>query len=182
MHLPVLVDPADLVLSVEDAKAHLYVDHSDDDEIIEAFIEAATAHVERVTGYVLGLQTWQQDFDDFSSILRLPIGPVSEIDSVTYRTEAGVETPVDEANYEQLADPLSSYVRFKDDYSLPSDLYEVGAVRVTWIAGQEVVPPPLIASIKLILGDLYQYREAKIDGSIIENPTVKALLSTYRIY
>lgn len=182
MYLPVLVEAADPPLSLEDAKAHLYVDHEDDDGVIEAFVAAATAHVERVTSFLLAEQTWQQDFDSFCGIIRLTKGPVSAVDSITYRNEAGQLSTVDGDDYGLFADSISSYVRFKDNFSRPSDLYQAAAVRVTWTAGQEEVPAPLIAAIKLIVGDLYANREAKTENNLQENPTVKALLSTYRIY
>lgn len=164
---------------------HLRVDpdNHDDDVDIAAFVKAATMHVERVTNYVAGIQqTWRQDFDGFCSVMRLPVGPVTAVSSITYKDEAGSPTTVNASDYDLLSDQLGSYVRFKDDYAYPSNLYEVAAVRVTWTAGQEAPPEPLVSAVKLIVGDLYYNREGQIDGSIQENPTVRALLSTYRVF
>lgn len=182
MHLPVLVTPASAPVSLANAKLHLHVDHTDDDTAITAFINAATIHVGRTTRYAVGTQTWRQDFDSFSTIIRLPIGPAASITSITYRDTAGDSTTVSGSNYELFTDALGPYVRFKDAYSLPSNLYQAGAVRITWVAGEATVPEDIVAAIKLIIGDLYQNREAKVGNDIIENQTVKNLLSTYRVF
>jgi uncharacterized phiE125 gp8 family phage protein len=182
MHSPLLVEAAEPILTTAEAKKHLNVDFTDDDALIDALVEAATVHVQRKCGVLLGEQTWRQDFDSFWQKLRLPHSPVTAITSVVYLDEDGQSATVNASNYELFADALGSFVRFKDSYSLPSNLYQIGAVRVTFEAGYEEVPAPLLSAVKLILGDLYADREAKVVSGLVENPTVTALISTYRRY
>ncbi len=180
MYAPVLAAaPTTPVVSKADAKKHLEVDYDDRDEMIEAFVAAATVHVERVIKQKIQVQTWQQDFDGFCSVIRIPFGPVvAGSVVVSYLDEAAVRQTVATNQYAVYSDYLGSYVRFVDDFDTPTDLYEAAAVRVTWGAG-ETPPAPLVSAIKLILGDLFANREAQTGNTLQENPTVKALLSTY---
>lgn len=97
---PVLTDvPALRPVSLAEAKAHLRVDFSDDDTLISALIDAATAHIDGYTGILaraLVTQTWRQDFCDWPGdrVLRLPLAPVASVESVKYFDAANVETTV----------------------------------------------------------------------------------------
>ena len=68
MHRPVLVTPpAETPVSRTEAKAHLRVDGTGDDDLIDGLIDAAVAHLDGYTG-ILGrcmvTQTWRQWMTD----------------------------------------------------------------------------------------------------------------------
>ena len=44
------------------------------------------------------------------------------------------------------------------------------------------VPDPVAASVLLIVGDLWEHREAQLDMATYENKTVDRLLSPYRVW
>lgn len=141
MHAPVrTVAPAITPVSLAEAKAQCRVDHDEEDGLIMALVESATAHLDGYSG-ILGRalceQTWRQDFDRLSGCLRLPLAPVISITSITTRNTAGQISTVDSDDYALKVDALGPYVRFRDGYSPPGDLYQSAAVAVTYVAGYE---------------------------------------------
>lgn len=201
MHRPVLISPPELpVVTLAEAKAHLRVDHDDDDALIAGLIRAATDHLDGWTG-ILGCclveQTWRQDFDCFARELLLPLGPVIGVTGVTWRNAAGAVATVSPSVYDLRTDAGGrSLIRFDDDFTSPSDLHESRAVAVTYRSGYETipqqdeplfvpakvtVPDPLRVAILLLAGHWYQNREATIPATINALPfAVDALIAPYR--
>lgn len=144
MHRPVLVTaPAVLPVSVVDVKKALRIDSNDDDSAIETLIQAAVDHYEGWTG-ILGIclveQTWQQSFDRFEQLLCLPLGPVIQAVSVSWRNAAGQISTVPVASYGlETSAGGQSHVRFRNAFSRPSDIYERAAVSVEYKAGWPIV-------------------------------------------
>jgi uncharacterized phiE125 gp8 family phage protein len=176
--------PSVTPVSLAQAKAYLRVDHSDDDALITALIEAATSHLDGWTG-VLGralvTQTWSQSFDAFSDPLRLPM-PAASIASVTYVNQAGTPITVAGSDYVLSADALGSFVEPAHDVNWPTPRDQSRAVTVTFTAGVAAaeVPSALYAAILLMVGDLYSNREGVVAGTIVAvNPTVSALIRPY---
>jgi uncharacterized phiE125 gp8 family phage protein len=173
MHRPVLVtSPSATPVTLAEAKAHLRVDFADDDALITAMIGAATGYLDGWTGILGGVclvdQVWRQDFDLFAKCMPLPLGPVTEIVSVKWLNSAGTETTIAAASYSLETDAGGrSFVRFKDDFTVPSDLYESAAVSIQFKAGHaaEAVPAAIKAAILLHVGHLYENREAVSVGS-----------------
>ncbi|MFG6083915.1 head-tail connector protein [Paracoccus litorisediminis] len=90
-----LITPAaDQVVTLLEAKLHLRVAHDDEDALISAFIDAATDHLDGLTGTLgiaLGPQTWRATYTEGSDTDCLPIGPVvSREDPVTADGETTV--------------------------------------------------------------------------------------------
>jgi len=55
--------PADRPVTLAEVKNHCRIDHSDDDTLVQSYIDAAVAHVEGwsgVLGRCLVTQTWRQ--------------------------------------------------------------------------------------------------------------------------
>jgi uncharacterized phiE125 gp8 family phage protein len=217
MRSPVLITPpAVLPVTLDEAKEHLRVAiydedgavfAGDDDTLIEAFIGGAVSHLDGWTG-ILGRclveQTWRMDFDAFCSELVLPLGPVIEIVTVTWRNEDGQMATIDSDEYLLKTDAGGrAHVRFRNGYTFPSGLYESDPVSVTFKAGYPTIPaveadpeadPPVEAvpaastvpsaikvAILLLVAEWFNNREATIPGSISELPfAVNALLAPFR--
>ncbi|NTA79572.1 hypothetical protein G6L13_03620 [Agrobacterium tumefaciens] len=144
MHRPVRVaDPEMLPVSLEDVKKALRIDSSDDDTILVDLIQGAVDHYEGWTG-ILGIclveQTWRQSFDQFSRSLCLPLGPVIEAVSVSWRNAAGQISTVPAASYGlETSAGGQSQICFRNAFTQPSDLDERAAVSVEYKAGWPVV-------------------------------------------
>lgn len=176
--------PAASPVSLDEAKAHLRVEGSDEDTLITAMIEAATSHLDGwsgVLGRALVTQTWSQTFDAFADRLRLPM-PAATVTSVTYVDADGVTTTVSSDAYVLRTDALGSFVEPVHGETWPTPRDQSGAVAVVFTCGQAAsdVPAAIKAALLLMVGDLYASREGVIVGTISsENPTVKALLAPY---
>lgn len=187
MHAPVLVTPADTdgVVTVDELKAHLRVDGSDEDVLIELLRDGAVAHLDGysgVLGRAIATQTWRQDFDAFDGdTLRLPL-PAASIASVKVRDSAGQLATVSSSSYLLQEDALGSLVRFDDDYTYPSDLADTKAIAVEFAAGYDAVPSAIKVAVLLLVGHWYANRETVVTGTIAtELPlAVAALIAPYR--
>jgi len=200
MLAPVLVTPpASLPVTLDEAKLHLRVavpnedgtmPETDEDGLITALIEAAVSHLDGWTG-ILGRalveQTWRQDFDGFGSCMRLPLGPVTEIVSITWRNDEGEIATIAASNYALRTDSRGAIVQWDRSYSFPSPVYEHGGVSVTYKAGYpevdglSTVPAAIKAAILLMVGTWFDNREATVSTSISELPfAVNALISPFR--
>ncbi len=187
MYAPVLVTPPADLLDRETVKAHLRLDGSDEDGLVDGLIAAATTHLDGysgVLGRALVTQTWQVSVDDFDRCIRLPM-PASTIASVKWRNEAGQLATVAGADYDLRTDARGSYLRFKDDYSYPTDLAETQAVAVEFTAGYgtpDQVPAAIRQAALLLVGHWYANREAVNVGNITTALpfAVEALLAPFR--
>lgn len=164
MLAPVRVSPpATTPVSLTEAKAHLRVDHTDDDVLITSLIDAAVDHLDGWTGILgraLVTQSWRQDFAGFGC-LRLPLGPVASITQIKYLSENAEQT-LSPAVYVLRADARGAYVDLASGQSWPGVYSRPDAVSVTYMAGAATaeVPAALKAAILLFVGHLYANREA----------------------
>lgn len=172
MHAPVRTSaPAATPVTLDEVKAHCRVDDTDSDAVLTMLLNAAVDHLDGWTGILgraLVTQTWRQDFDGFSSEMRLPLGPVDSITSITCRDSSGQISTIGSDNYALKTDEIGGYVRFKDSYSFPTDLNETGAVSVTYVAGvaEADVPAAIKAVILLLVSHWNENREAVLTGTI----------------
>jgi len=195
------VAEADEWISLEDARDHLRVDTygsppvSDDDAWITAQIPAAREYCERDLGRALAPRTLEIATNAFPSVtvdpaagpaFPLPFGPVTSIVSAKYDDSDGVEQTVDPATY--VLDPYAHPSRLCLAYgqTWPTARASHNSVRVRYVTGYEraagsppvpVVPNTARAAMLLMLGHLYENREATGVDKLIELPLgVRALL------
>jgi uncharacterized phiE125 gp8 family phage protein len=183
-----LVAPLQPLISLNEAKAHLRVDHDDDDALIAGFVAAATDWMDGYSG-VLGrallTQTWSQEFDGFSC-LRLALNPVQSV-SIAYVDAAGAVTPLAGSAYVLREDALSPYLEPVFGGVWPSVWAQADAVRVTYVCGYTspgLVPEAIRQAAKLLLAHWHENREAADAGganSMGEVPLgVKALIAPFK--
>lgn len=184
---PVLVSaPAVLPVSREECKLHLKVDWSDEDGLIDIYLAAAVGHLDGAHGWLgrsIVAQTWSQQFDQFERRLLLDVAPVTSIVSVVYEDGANVPQTVPALSYELVNGGSSPEVRFLDDFTFPAVGADIPVVKVSFVSGygnDTEAPPAIKVAILLMVGDMYQSREAKLDAGIVENSTVRRLLDPYR--
>jgi uncharacterized phiE125 gp8 family phage protein len=159
---PVLIDPPETApVTVAEVKAQLRITGAEDDALIQAMIDAATAYLDGWSG-VLGRclvdQTWRQDYTGFWDRLSLPFAPVSSITSVTYVDVDGADQTLDETAYELLVDHLSPYVARLPDQTWPDVYGTAMPAAVTFVAGYgdaADVPAPLRQAIILMAQKLH---------------------------
>jgi len=175
------------VISLEDAKDHLGVEHDDHNAQIELMLAAALAHVEARTGQRLAMQTVTCRCSGWASMAALPVAPIAEVVAIRYIDGAGVERTLAPEAYEARVDGLEAEV-------VPLGRAEWPAIQVGQLITLEArvgyepgsAPFELVAAAKLILGDLYAYRETAQVGAagseIKVSVNLDGLLENHRIH
>lgn len=179
------IAPVNMPVSLAEAKAHLRVDHDDQDDLITAQIKAATAYLDGyagILGRALVTQTWRQDFAGFADRLALPVSPVIAIVSVSYFDGGNVMQTLDASIYDLFADARGVYLTLRPGQSWPAALNRADAVSITFTAGFGAatdVPEPIRQAILLIVQRLFDGADTSID--IVIDRTVHALIAPYRM-
>jgi len=94
------VGPSVEPVSLTELKAHLHVDHTDDDIALTALIKLGRQAVERDTGRSLVTQTWVLRLDEWPArYIELHHPPVQSVSSITYVYTAGVTQTWSSAEY-----------------------------------------------------------------------------------
>lgn len=191
---PVLTSaPTKPVITIGDVKNHCVVEHPDDDSLITAMIEAARTRLDGyagVLGRCLVSQNWQVSTNDWpaSGCMRLPFPDVSAIVSVKYYDATDVETTVSATLYELLEDHISSFIRFRDDFTDP-DVYDDrrDGVQVVFTAGYgdpKDVPQAIRIAMTMMVCDWYEHRSNVEPGAASTLVPIPAgseqLLAPYR--
>lgn len=194
----VAVEPITLV----QARQHLRVDvfgsppESADDDWIEDFgIPGAREYCEQYLGRALAERTMELATDRFpiyaattppGAAFVLPFGPVQSVTSITYADADNVDTVMPDTDYE--IDPYGDRARLILTYGAtwPTALLRQNSVRVRYVTGYDApgtspvawpIPRMARSAILLMLGHLYENREAVTDGTMVELPLgVAALL------
>jgi uncharacterized phiE125 gp8 family phage protein len=194
MSLKLITAPATTPVSLTEAKAHLRVDHSDEDTLITALIAAATEHYDGPRGILsraLMQQTWDLLLDEFPAgpAIRFPLGPLISVTEVAYiDPDTEIEAIFASSNYQvDIHQPLG-WVQLAESASWPDVMQTINAVRVRFVAGYAdaaAVPAPIKAAILLNVGDLYKNRETAAVGAVASaipmSPTTRALTDPYRL-
>lgn len=205
MGLKVITQPLVEPVSLDEAKLHLRVDGTEEDDLITALIQAAREYVERYTRKTLIYTTYRYTLDTFPGgstwtafstmePIELPRQPVAEIavggnysyampriryydtDSVQQTlTYAGEDFELD------LGSNPPALRLFPYSYWPIAEYYRANAVEVDFVAGygptSASVPASLIAAIKLLIGHWYENRQAVGAGFGAEVPlAVESLL------
>lgn len=181
------VAPAVTPISLADAKANLRVDQTDEDSLITALIEAATANLDGffgILGRCMVTQTWQQDFDELAEVLRLPL-PAASIASISYFDASNVSQTLNAAWSRLYEDAGGSYVLTDPAQSWPATYDRPDALTVTFTAGYgaaAAVPGALRQALQLLVAHYNLNREATTALSLEELPLgVRALVVPYRV-
>lgn len=172
-------------VTLAEAKAHLRVDHTDEDDYITALIKAATSYLDGrsgVLGRCLVTQTWEMTLDAFpAKEIELPLGPVASLVSVKYIAVSGAEQTVPSGNY--YVDTASLSARVVPEDTWPATMSAANAVTVRYVAGTAVedVPAELGMAIRLLVGHWYANRQAVTGATGTELPFgVGALIAPFR--
>lgn len=186
------------IVSLSDLKAHLRVDHSDEDALIQALERAAVMHLDGRDGWLgrsLLNATYEWRADDFCSRdIRLPLPPLRAVDSVQYYNASGTLTTLSTAFYDVVGVDGTNpgCVSLKYGYTWPdvqTDKRE--AVIITFQAGYAPnaspadgsVPAPILHAIKLLVGHWYNNREEVGPGALAQMPVAaEALLAPLRVH
>ena len=168
-------------------KTHLHIDGTDDDDNLNAMIEAARKQVEIFLRRSLITQTWLLQLDCFPREIILPNPPAIVVGSLKYIDTGGDQQLLDDSLYDVDYKAFKGSIIPAYQQRWPATRAFRNAVEVTYTAGYGTaatdVPMPIIQAMKLIIGNWHEHREDTIAGTtIVEIPNgAKRLLTGYRI-
>lgn len=181
MALQLITPPAVQPISLAEAKAHLRVDHTDEDTLIELLIQAATAYADGAGGFLgraLVTQTWDLVLDEFpADWVMIPLPPLQEVLSVEYDDSSGFLTILDPSEYTVDTANEPGWVAIGAG-GWPTPFDGINSIRIRFVAGYAPTadsPPDLTANIPgnikagllLTIGHLYATREQVIVGQTV---------------
>jgi uncharacterized phiE125 gp8 family phage protein len=179
MALRLITGPTVQPLTLEEVKAHLRVDYSDADDLISAYIAAATSYVEGqygFTGRALVTQTWELVIDHFPvHEIKIPLPPLQSIESIKYDGSDGLEVTLaaDQYYVDDVSEP-AWVVPITGGW--PTAVFDaINSVRIRFVAGYDATtdsPPDLRGNIPraikqamlLYIGNFHEHREENIVG------------------
>jgi uncharacterized phiE125 gp8 family phage protein len=172
-------------VTLTEAKAQLVVDYSTDDTFIGTLIKVAREYCENFTWRALAPQTLELILDDFpSSEILLPRPPLTSVTSIIYKSAANVETTMSASQYIVDADRTPGRIVPPYASTFPSFTpYPTSAVRVRYVAGYTTAPASIKQAMLLLIGHLYENREATTETNLKEVPlSIRSLLSPYKVF
>lgn len=162
----IVTPPTEEPLSLADAKLHLRVIGTDDDDYIAQLIVAARNYVQRAQGRQLVTATLRSYFDGFNSRF-IPLWPakLQSITSISYYDTANALQTVSSALYEHVHANRRGEpgVQPVDTASWPSTYYRPDAVQIVHTCGYggaADVPPTTVQAIRMAMAYWYGQREA----------------------
>lgn len=189
MHPPqVYTAPAELPLTMADAKRHLRQDLDDDDQVILALIRLATDYVQDLTGLRLLSQTVDLSLDAFPSgdCLPLPVRPVTAVTSITSYGLDGSASTFSSSAYRLDTYAVPNRIVLVSGASWPTAVRDENAALIRVVAGystRDSMPAAVRQAMLLLLAHYYENREPVLTSGAqgIALPwTIDALLSPYR--
>lgn len=177
------VAPAAAPVTLAEAKAHLRVTDSGENDLIAALIEAAVSHLDGwhgILGRCIVEQTWRQDMVEFpSDMIRLPFPDVQSV-TVQYTDTSGTNRTFAGANYHLINTPGASAIMLASTASWPSVADAPDAVRITMVCGFATVPQALKMAILLHIGALFENRASESAVALMPF-AYDALIRPYRV-
>ena len=196
MALRLITAPIVEPISLVEAKAHLRVDHDEEDDLITLLIMAARSYVDGKDGWLgraLVTQTWELVIDEFPAAeIKIPLPPLQEVISIKYDDSEGVEQTL--ATDQYFVDNVSEPGWVVPVTSWPTPIVGVNAVRIRYDCGYpgsndspselaDNVPSSIKAAMLLTIGSLYANRETVIVGNVAAKLPwgAEQLLRDYRV-
>ena len=188
------------LIPLADAKDHMLVEHTDDDTKIQMFIDAAISHTENVIRKTLPLTEFVITVDEFGDEISVVCPPPRGIGVVTY-FDGTARQVLATSEYEIDTDWNTLKIR-------PTTTFPEGeAIRFNLIAGygtyagyagydqvypvaleggtipDVALPNELVQGIHMLIGALYESREAQSVGALNRVPYgYEALVMKHRAY
>ena len=171
-------------ITTAQAKEHLRITHSDEDTYIAAIVLAASEWCEEFQNKVYVQREVIDYLDAFPTEIRPRKSPLISVDTVKYYDTDGVLQTLAAATYDVGTYKEPGRIALAYNQSWPSIRTMINAVVVTYQAGwvaRANIPEEIKHAVKLMVGHLYENREAASQVTISSIPLgVKTLLSMKR--
>ncbi|MCL7938826.1 head-tail connector protein [Halomonas sp. ATCH28] len=183
------------MITLAEAKLHLRLiddiadadSYTVEDTHIQALIGAAYRHAEQVTRVMFEKRNETLVLDGFpsgSESIELPWTPVASIESLDYIDADGISQSLDAETLRLDTRPITPRLAPQWGSLWPKTIDEPESVTLIAGVGMDVTPPDVRAALLLLIGHLYENREAVVIGTISsEVPLgVQMLLAPYTLH
>lgn len=180
--LTLVTGPSVLPVVLADMKEHLRVTHSAEDDLIGAYMAAASESIENETGLSLGSQVWEQSFQNPTRDLWLLKTPVQSLTSIKYYDGDNVEQTADLSDFD-LFNMGDWFVVRSDEWPATYDRPDAITIRFSCgYASADDMPKTIGQAMKFIVGHWYENRSETSELKLNEIPRAAAhLLSLTRL-
>lgn len=167
-HWALTTAPTDTVISVETAKAHVFVTHDDMDDWFTAAVKAATELVESRCRRGLFTQTWTLTLSGWPAVMWLPWASPLQSVTVQYYDASNVQQTLSSAAYVTVpGDPAELHLAYAQTW--PALYSRPNAVTVTYVIGwasRATIPMLYKQAILFLVGHWWSHRESVALGTI----------------
>lgn len=169
--LELITPPEADPVSVAEIKAHLRIEHDDEDALLATYVRSATAMLDGPAGMLgrcLMAQTWRLTVEGSPRVIPLPLPPCLVVERVLHGVPGETEHVVEPDHYAVtgLRSLDGARVRLRPGIDWP-DLEDGTSLAVEFTAGYgsaAAVPEDLRQAIRLLAGHLYENREQVVLG------------------
>lgn len=184
----ILIEPPAIEpVTLAEAKAHLRLTGTEDDDYVAAMITAARLQVESATRRVLIDQTWRLFRDDWppGGIVELSVAPVSSVAAITVYDVEG--DPTELAPTAWRLDAAATPARLALTGASPMPARPLNGIEIDVVAGYGpsglAVPQPLRLAIMMLVARWYEDREGLAYGIVPSRVAAafEALVAPYRV-
>ena len=173
-------------ITTAQAKEHLRITHSDEDTYIEAITLAASEWCEDFQNKVYVARAVVDYLDSFPTEIRPVRSPLISVTSIQYYDTDGALQTLANTVYDVGTRKEPGRISLAYNQSWPDTYDQINAVVVTYQAGyvsRAVIPEEIKHAVKLLVGHLYENREAVSPLNMSEVPVgVKSLLSMKKTF
>ena len=173
-------------VSLSEAKNHLKVDISDDDNLITSLIESATQLSEEYTNRFFITTVVIQTCSTFEESKELFKSDVSGVTTIKYYDSTNTQVTWSSANYIVANQYKPCQIELADNINYPGITNRIDAIEITYNVGygeESTVPEAIKQAILLTIGNWYANRQSIVVGRTFSelSQSAKWLLDTYKI-
>lgn len=185
--------PAALPVSVAEAKAHMGVTFSNDDTIIEIYLNSAIALCEQILQRKLITQTWAMFLDSWPTYIKVLFGDLQSVTHIKYTDTDDTQATFSSDYYTVDTSSVPGRVYLNNGESWPTaTLRDATPIEVQFVTGygdaSTDIPSDIRGAILLTTAHFYENREnflvSNLQSMTVEEIpwTASTLLSGHRVW
>ncbi len=175
-------------ITLAEAKAHLRVDASGEDSLIQSLIMASRLHIEAALDLALITQSWRHQRDAWppSRVLILPLRPIQSLTAVTLHDDDASSRTLDVGDFVVDGHANPARLVWRGNGAVPAAGVIANGIEIDIVAGYgdaaTDVPQPIRQALLLLIAHWYENREpVEIGATATTIPaSVSELLMPYR--
>ena len=175
-------------ITLAEAKAHLRVDASGEDSLIQSLIMASRLHIEAALDLALITQSWRHQRDVWppSRVLILPLRPIQSLTAVTLHDDDATSRTRNVGDFVLDGHANPARLVWRGNGAVPAAGIIANGIEIDIVAGYgdaaTDVPQPIRQALLLLIAHWYENREpVEIGATATTIPaSVSELLMPYR--